>query len=84
MALSFLLFFALGLAFGTWRYLAGLTAAVAGAGLLLWVNDGPYGNGWGDFGVELNVLFAASVLFGAGFGVAAARHNAHRDEVQKR
>ncbi len=83
MALGFSLFFALGLAFGTWRYLAGLTAVVAGAGLLLWVNDGLYGYGWGDFGIEFSVLFAGAILFGAGFG-AAARHSVHKDEAQQR
>ena len=38
--------------------------------VFLIVNDGWYGAGWGDFGVEFNLLVAALSVLGAAAGVA--------------
>lgn len=67
------LFALLGLAFATWRYLAGLAAFIAVAAVLLSLGGGWYGEGWGEFGIELNLLFAASVIGGATAGVIGGK-----------
>lgn len=65
-----LLFLALGAAFGAWWFLAAPVVVSAGVTVFLIINDGWYGAGWGDFGVEFNLLVAALSVLGAAAGVA--------------
>lgn len=65
-----LLFLALGAALGTWWLLAAPVVVSAGVTGFLIINDGWYGAGWGDFGVEFNLLVAALSVLGAAAGVA--------------
>jgi hypothetical protein len=64
------LFLALGAAFGTWWFLIAPVVVSAGVTVFLIVNDGWYGAGWGDFGLEFNLLVAALSVLGAAAGVA--------------
>lgn len=68
--LFLLLFLALGAAFGTWWFLIAPVVVSAGVTVFLVVNDGWYGAGWGDFGVEFNLLVAVLSVLGAAAGVA--------------
>jgi hypothetical protein len=64
------LFLALGAAFGTWRFLIAPVVVSAGVAVFLILNNGWYGAGWGEFGVEANLLAAALSVLGAAAGVA--------------
>ena len=71
--LLFVGFFAFGAVFGTWWYLSVPVVVLAGAAVFLIANNGWYGAGWGDFGVELNLLAAALSLLAAAAGVALGK-----------
>jgi hypothetical protein len=62
-----------GLVLGRWRVVAAAAAAWAGIAGYLVANDGWHGNGWGEFGVRLNVLVALATVAGAALGVALHR-----------
>jgi hypothetical protein len=78
-----LMFFALGVAFGNWWFLIAPVVFSAGMAIFLIANDGWYGAGWGEFGVELNLLVAALSVVGAATGVALRKgaREAHRRSV---
>lgn len=73
LVLTFLICVALGAAFGTWRYLLGVLVVLLAMLAALWIGDGLYGSGWGEFGVEIAVLFAAAVFLGVAAGAIGAR-----------
>jgi hypothetical protein len=68
--LLFFAFFALGAASRTWWSVSVPVVISAGVAVFLIANNGWYGAGWGDFGVELNLLAAALSVLGAAAGVA--------------
>ena len=68
-----LAFGVVGYAVGRWWAIALAVATCVGVAAFLLANDGWYGNGWGDFGVELNVLVGCLTVAAAAAGVAARR-----------
>jgi hypothetical protein len=67
----------MGLLIGRWRAILVRAVLWATITIFLIVNDGWYGEGWGDFGVALNVIAAliSRLATAAGIGV---RHRAAR------
>jgi hypothetical protein len=66
-------FFLAGLVIGRWWV---VLAALATWGVLagfLYVNNGWYGAGWGDFGIAFNVMAAVATVVGSIVGVGARR-----------
>ena len=62
-----------GLLIGRWWVPVLAAAAWAGIAIFLVANDGWEGAGWGDFGVQWNVLVAVLTVTGAVIGVATNR-----------
>lgn len=69
----FVPFVGLGAMVDRWRVVIGLLAAYGAIALFLLANNGWYGAGWGEFGVELNLIIAGLGLFGILLGVAIAK-----------
>jgi hypothetical protein len=62
-------FLVAGLVIGRWWVVATALVTWIGLAIFLYVNDGWYGAGWGDFGIALNVISAAATVIGAALGV---------------
>jgi hypothetical protein len=69
---------ALAVLVGRWSSVA-ITVGVVGAiTVYLVVNDGWYGNGWGEFGVAFNVVVGVLAIAAAVLGVALSKTLRHR------
>jgi hypothetical protein len=66
-------FFALGFWSRRWSFVAATLMICAAVAAFLWINDGWYGAGWGDFGVAYNVIAGALVIIGVVVGVSVGR-----------
>ncbi|MGI8726896.1 MAG: hypothetical protein ACR2K6_04365 [Solirubrobacterales bacterium] len=78
MLLGFLAIFVIGFAvigfvWSTWKAPLVVAATLALVAVFLVINDGWYGAGWGEFGIQLNLMFAASVQLGVTLGTFAAK-----------
>lgn len=62
-----------GLVVGRWKALAVPLVVWCGLAVFLVLNDGWYGNGWGEYGVEWNVVVAAITVATTAIGVALRR-----------
>jgi hypothetical protein len=62
-----------GFLVGRWRFLLVLVGAWIGIAIFLRENNGWRGAGWGDFGIALNVIWAALTIAAAVVGVAVRR-----------
>jgi hypothetical protein len=58
-----------GLLIGRWLVVALAMLTWIGIALFLLVNDGWYGAGWGDFGIEFNMIVAFLTVLAATVGV---------------
>ena len=67
-----------GLLIGRWRAILVPIVLWAGIAIFLVLNDGWYGDGWGDFGVALNVIAAFLSLLAAAVGVGVRRLTSRR------
>ena len=63
----------LGFLIGRWRFLLVAIGVWIGIAIFLRENNGWYGAGWGDFGIELNVLWAVLTCLSAVVGIALRR-----------
>jgi hypothetical protein len=67
----FLLAFSCSALLGHWWAVVVPVLVWLGIALFLFLNNGWYGGGWGDLGIELNVLAALLSVAGAVVGVVA-------------
>lgn len=62
-------FLVAGLVIGRWWVVLAAMATWTGLAVYLYVNNGWYGHGWGDFGVAITVIVATASVLGAALGV---------------
>jgi hypothetical protein len=62
-------FLVAGFAFGRWWVVFSAAATWIVLAVFLYVNDGWYGAGWGDFGIAFNVMAAVATVVGSAVGV---------------
>ena len=63
----------LGFVVGRWRLLLIPLAVWVGIGIFLRENNGWHGAGWGDFGIVLNVIWAALTVLSTAIGIGLRR-----------
>ncbi len=68
-----LVFVVLGYVIGRWWIVTLAVGTCLGVAVFLVANNGWYGDGWGDFGVALNVIVGCLTVALAAVGVAARR-----------
>ena len=73
----FLTFFAVGFWARRWTFVASTVMLCLAIAAFLWLNDGWYGAGWGDFGVAYNVIAGVSMVVGVALGVAIGKATGH-------
>ena len=59
-----------GFVIGRWWVVLGAVATWVALAIYLYVNNGWFGAGWGEFGIAYNVVAAAATIYGAAIGVA--------------
>lgn len=62
-----------GLLIGRWWVVLSAVGTWIALAVYLYVNNGWYGAGWGDFGIAFNVMAAAATVAGAALGVTVRR-----------
>ena len=62
-----------GLLLGRWSLLIAIAAIWIGIAVFLKVNNGWHGAGWGELGIEMNILWALLTFLAAGIGVGARK-----------
>jgi hypothetical protein len=69
----FFAFLAVGYWARRWSFVAATIGLCSAIGIALWINDGWFGAGWGEFGVTCNVIAATLVILAVALGVAAGQ-----------
>lgn len=64
---------AVGLLIGRWWWLLAIAAIWIGIAVFLQLNNGWHGAGWGEFGIELNILWALLTFLSAAIGIGARK-----------
>ena len=62
-----------GLLLGRWWLLVAIGAIWIGIAVFLKLNNGWHGAGWGEFGIEMNVIWAFLTLLSAATGIVARK-----------
>lgn len=70
---------AVGAAVGSWHYFALVLGVLSAAAVFVILNDGWYGAGWGEMGVELNLAAAAAILLGTAGGVGLRKRGSEKE-----
>lgn len=66
-------FAVIGFVWSTWKAPLVVVATLGSIAVFLVINDGWYGAGWGEFGVQGNLIFAALVQLGVILGTFAGK-----------
>jgi hypothetical protein len=70
----------LGLVVRKWWVVGLAVVTYIGIAVFLWLNNGWYGAGWGDFGIAFNVFVAGVTVLASAIGpaISALRRTRHR------